>query len=189
MKNIAKALSEFHLKVDKISKDAINPFFKSNYASLPNVLDAIREPLQEAGLTFTQLPMGENGLKTILFHVETGEMLESEMSMTPSKQDPQGAGSALTYMRRYALVSILGLNVDDDDGNAASKKPKVTKQTVKAAEAAQERTALHPAHIRWDEAKKGIANKSVSLAQIKKTYTLTPQYEAMLINSVQQPQT
>lgn len=119
--SLAKALITFHVKVDKVKKDAKNPFFKSSYASLSNILDAINVPLNEAGLSFSQLPTGENGLTTILMHAESGEYLESEYTMKPVKDDPQGRGSVITYQRRYALAAVLGLNIDeDDDGNTAT---------------------------------------------------------------------
>lgn len=120
MKNIAKALSEFHKNMPDIKKDSDNPFFKSKYAALDSILPAIKNPLYDAGLTFTQVPCGENELKTMLIHIESGEVIEGTYKMTPSKNDPQGQGSALTYMRRYALVAMLGLNTEeDDDGNAS----------------------------------------------------------------------
>lgn len=130
IKNLAKALIVFHAKVGKVGKDSTNPFFKSKYASLSNILEAINEPLIESGLSFSQLPSGENGLTTILMHSESGEFIESDYTMKPVKDDPQGKGSAITYQRRYALAAILGLNIDeDDDGNAASQK---TSQNGKA---------------------------------------------------------
>src|SRR6478752_8432557 len=124
IKNLAHALITFHIKVDKIPKDANNPFFKSRYASLSNILETINDPLNESGLTFCQFPSGEHGLHTILMHAESGEYISDEYTMRPTKDDPQGLGSAITYQRRYALASILGLNIDDDDdGNEASKQP------------------------------------------------------------------
>jgi hypothetical protein len=120
--NIAKALITFHLKVEKVKKDATNPFFKKKYASLSNILEAIDGPLNESGLSFSQFPTNQNGLTTILMHGESGEYLQDTYEMNPVKDDPQGRGSALTYQRRYALAAILGLNIDeDDDGNTASK--------------------------------------------------------------------
>lgn len=126
IKNIAKALLTFHVKVETIKKDAANPFFKSKYASLSNILDGINQPLIESGMSFVQFPNGENGLITLLMHGESGEFIQCEYSMTPIKNDPQSRGSSITYQRRYALSSILGLNIDDDDdddGNAATKQP------------------------------------------------------------------
>lgn len=121
IKNIAAALIMFHVKVDTISKDATNPFFKSKYASLSNILDGINDPLNEAGLSFVQFPVGKDGLTTILMHGESGEFIQGNYEMSPVKDDPQGRGSALTYQRRYAISAILGLNIDDDDdGNHAS---------------------------------------------------------------------
>lgn len=126
IKNLANALLTFHKEMGVIKKEDTNPFFKSKYASLSTILTAIKEPLQKAGLSFTQFPDGEFGLTTILIHGESGEWMESTFSMKPAKQDPQGHGSALTYARRYALSAALGLNIDDDDdGNAASNPTEV----------------------------------------------------------------
>lgn len=118
---LAKALAVFHLKVDTVKKDAKNPFFKSSYASLSNIIEAINDPLIEAGLSYSQFPDGDNGLTTILMHGDSGEFIEATYSMRPVKDDPQGRGSVITYQRRYALAAILGLNIDeDDDGNTAT---------------------------------------------------------------------
>lgn len=117
---LTKALIIFHSKVDNLTKDATNPFFKSSYCTLDNIINTIEAPLNAAGLTFAQFPSGEHGLTTILMH-ESGEWMESEYFMTPVKNDPQGSGSVITYQRRYALASILGLSVDtDDDANTAT---------------------------------------------------------------------
>jgi hypothetical protein len=117
--NLAKSLILFHMKVDSIKKDSKNPFFKSKYASLSSIQDAITLPMVESGLTITQLPEGENGLTSILMH-ESGEFIISRYQMKPVKNDPHGIGSVLTYMRRYSLLAILNLNVfdeSDDDAN------------------------------------------------------------------------
>lgn len=122
LKAIGKALGLFHTKVAKIPKSESNPFYKSKYAALPSILDAIQIPLEESGLVFTQHPDGEY-LTTLLIHFESGEFISSSYKMNPIKTDPQSIGSAITYARRYALGSILGLNIDeDDDGNKASAK-------------------------------------------------------------------
>jgi hypothetical protein len=123
--NLAKALIDFHSRLQKIKKDAKNLFFKSNYASLSNIQDAISGPLAEAGLAYSQMPSGVNGLSTILIHAESGEYLMDSFIMPVSKQnDPQAVGSAITYAKRYALAGVLGLNIDDDDdANKAAEKP------------------------------------------------------------------
>jgi hypothetical protein len=129
--SIAKALITFHVKVESVKKDATNPFFHSKYASLSNILETIQMPLNESGLSFAQFPSGENGLTTILMHAESGEFLQSDYFMPPVKNDPQGKGSAITYQRRYALASVLGLNIEeDDDANKASQPPATNKAAI-----------------------------------------------------------
>lgn len=129
--NLATSLCAFQNNIGKISKDSKNPFFKSKYASLSNILDAINQPLQDAGLILTQHP-DEDKLTTILIDKNSGEYIQSSYSMPVAKQnDPQALGSSITYARRYAIGSILVLNIDDDDdGNMASVKVKEsTKKT------------------------------------------------------------
>ena len=121
VRGIASALLQFQTEMGVVYKSDNNPFFRSKYASLATILSAIKTPLVNAGLTFTQFPTGENGLTTILMHPVSGEWMEATFTMKPVKADPQGQGSAITYQRRYALGAILGLNIDeDDDGNTAS---------------------------------------------------------------------
>lgn len=131
IKEIATSLSKFQSKVEAVKKDASNPFFKSKYASLENIIEAIRKPLEEVGLSFSQFPTGENELSTILMHT-SGEFLQSTVKMSPKDNTPQGQGSAITYMRRYSLSAVLGLSTEeDDDGNAASK-PKAPEKKQEA---------------------------------------------------------
>lgn len=119
--NLSKALAQFHALVGKISKDSKNPFFKSNYASLPHILTEVSDPLQQAGLVITQFPNGD-GLTTILLHADTGEYISATYTMPVSKaNDPQALGSAISYARRYSVSSILSLKIDDDDAEGAMK--------------------------------------------------------------------
>lgn len=121
IKNIGAALVKFHGEMGKVLKSDTNPFFRSKYATLSTILSAIKDPLQNAGLTFTQFPTGENELTSLIIHPDSGEWIMDAFKMTPARNDPQGQGSVITYQRRYALGAILGLNIDDDDdGNAAS---------------------------------------------------------------------
>ncbi|RYD56975.1 MAG: hypothetical protein EOP56_09215 [Sphingobacteriales bacterium] len=123
--NLAKALLQFQGNMGKILKDESNPFFKSKYATLSNILENIQKPLAEAGLCFTQLPDGSDGLTSMLMHAESGEYLMATYAVHAEKNSPQAVGSAITYARRYALGAMLGLNIDDDDdGNAASQPAK-----------------------------------------------------------------
>jgi hypothetical protein len=126
--------------VGTIKKDATNPFFKSKYATLENIIAHITDPLATNKLTFSQFPDGA-GLTTILMH-ESGEWMKATMPLHMGTK-PQEQGSALTYARRYALSAVLGLAVDeDDDGNEASKPtakpvaaPKPVAKPVSADEA------------------------------------------------------
>lgn len=130
IKEIATALCRFQGAVEKIKKTATNPFFHSKYANLADILDVIREPLSESGLSFVQFPKGQCELETMLMHT-SGEWMSETYEMKPTKNDPQGLGSVITYQRRYALGAILGLNIDeDDDGNSASAKPKSQQTTT-----------------------------------------------------------
>lgn len=124
MKTLYTALLAAQKEFPVVKKSDSNPFFKSKYAGLPSVLEVVLPILQKHGIVMTQNPISEDGrigVATVLTHAESGEQRESHFTMPLSKQDPQGAGSAITYARRYAIVSILGLNVDeDDDANSAS---------------------------------------------------------------------
>lgn len=120
IKEIANALLLFQSKVKPIKKQGENPYFKSKYATLDDILENIRVPLQEANLSFSQFPSGDNELVTILLHT-SGQYLMATAKMVPKDNTPQGQGSAITYMRRYALSAILGIATEeDDDGNKAS---------------------------------------------------------------------
>jgi hypothetical protein len=129
---LSAALVKFSGKMTKVGKDAVNPHFRNKYASLSNIIEGTQGDLAECGLAVLQLPAGENQLTTMLIH-ESGEYISETYVMRPTKNDPQGLGSAITYQRRYALGAILNLNIDeDDDGNGASKQP--DKQPDKAPE-------------------------------------------------------
>jgi hypothetical protein len=130
MKEITKALVKFHMEVGKIRKNADNPFFKSKYASLSNILDVVTPVLVQCDLNIMQMPIGDGELRTVLSHV-SGEMVESTFNMKITKNDPQSMGSAITYARRYAIGAILNLNIDeDDDGNKASTVQATAQATV-----------------------------------------------------------
>jgi len=141
IKNIAGALVKFQASVSKVAKEANNPFFKSKYASLANILDTIQKPLSECGLAISQFP-DENALTTIILHADSGEWMESSYVMPVAKQnDPQAMGSAMTYARRYALGSILNLNIDDDDDGEKAMGRQIPKKDE-----------LTPKHPSWTKA-------------------------------------
>lgn len=104
-------------------KTATNPHFKSKYVALDGVIDAVAEPLRKEGIAIVQMTDVQDAqtiLVTRLIH-ESGEWIGSRYPVHPVKADPQGEGSALTYARRYALMALVGIAPEDDDGNAAAK--------------------------------------------------------------------
>ena len=121
---LAAALAKAQAEIQNAKKDSENPFFKSKYADLSAVWDACRGPLTKNGLSIVQIPYGHDGkyfLNTILMH-SSGQFLSGILPVVPIKGDPQALGSALTYMRRYALSAMVGNAPEDDDGNEASGK-------------------------------------------------------------------
>jgi hypothetical protein len=130
--DLAKALHRAQGKIKHAVKDSANPFFKSKYADLTSVWDAIRDAFQAEGLSVSQLPsisdQGTACLETILMHT-TGQFIAGMCPLNPAKNDPQGVGSAITYMRRYALQAVAGVCADDDDGEAAHGRGTAKKQT------------------------------------------------------------
>jgi hypothetical protein len=128
MKNLYAALLKAQVAMPALIKDATNPAFRSSYATLAQVQEAAFPALHANGLLVMQsarTDFRENGALVVcvsvaLVHAESGELTNFELALPPSKTDPQGIGSALTYGRRYALMTLLGLAPDDDDGNAAS---------------------------------------------------------------------
>ena len=162
IKQLATALCKFQGEVEKIKKTETNPFFKSKYASLSDILDVIRHPLADNGLSFVQFPSGLYGLTTMLMH-ESGEWISESYTMEPTKKDPQGAGSVITYQRRYALGAILGLNIDvDDDGNEASKKDQITTSQLGFAEELVRKSTMD--EDKKERAYKALADPELSLA-------------------------
>jgi hypothetical protein len=107
-------------------KTSTNPHFRSRYADLSACVEAVIEGLNEAGIALIQRTSEDHvgvTVETVFVH-ESGEMLEcGKLHVPASKQDPQGYGSALTYARRYSLMAACGIAPEDDDGNAASRKP------------------------------------------------------------------
>lgn len=123
---LAKALASAQGLIEGAKKDSENPFFKSKYADLASVRDACQSALSKNGLAVVQVPstaIGEHStvisVETLLMH-SSGEWILGDLSAIPVKEDPQGIGSCITYLRRYALAAFAGVAPEDDDGNAAS---------------------------------------------------------------------
>ena len=144
IKNLATAMSKAQSEMGGAVKDANNPFFKSKYADLSAVIRAVKEPFANNDLSYVQFPIEESGrigIETILMH-SSGEWLSNSFTVQLSKQDAQGAGSAITYCRRYSLQAVAGIPSEDDDGNAASKyaQSKPTKQDLEWVNAIKNKT-------------------------------------------------
>ncbi|MGE7545040.1 ERF family protein [Sporosarcina newyorkensis] len=136
---LAGALSSFQSEVKQPLKDKTNPFFKSKYVPLENVVEVITETASKHGLSFLQYPVNQEnkiGVVTMLMH-NSGEFIETEpIFVLPPKTDAQGAGSVITYLKRYSLAAVFGITSDvDDDGNEASKPSTVSLPDVLAEKA------------------------------------------------------
>ena len=170
--NLAAALCKFQANIGKVKKEATNPFFKSKYASLANILDVIQKPLSEAGLSLCQLP-DSDCLTTILMH-DSGEWIEATYCMPVVKtNDPQAMGSAITYARRQCLGAVLLLNIDeDDDGEKAMQRNKPQAKP-------QEKPFINPAMVQWEKAVEHIKGGG-AIEDILKKYQLKPEHLTIL---------
>ena len=133
VKELNTALAKAQGELFAAKKDSINPHFKSKYADLASVWEACREALSSNGLSVTQMPAEfQNNIMTLVTRIShsSGEWLEQTMTCPVGKPDPQGIGSCLTYMRRYALAAVVGVYQDDDDANSASYAPKERPATL-----------------------------------------------------------
>lgn len=122
---IYPALIKSQKAMGKLAKDAENPFFKSKYASLENVLDVVKPVFLDHGIAIVQGSgaNGEKGINVItrLVH-ESGQWIETDFPIPLAKLDPQAAGSASSYGRRYGLKAMASLAEEDDDAQSASEE-------------------------------------------------------------------
>lgn len=126
---IAPALAIAQANIKTAKKDSENPFFKSSYADLNSVWEAVKWALSENGLSVTQGYGVEPAphIWTVLLHT-SGQWIKGECPLVVGKpNDPQALGSATTYTRRYSLAAMLGVIQEDDDANSAQARPEGTK--------------------------------------------------------------
>ena len=138
---LSGALASAQGEMTNPTKDSVNPHFKSKYADLATVRDAVIPALSKYGLAVLQLPCEAGSapaLTTLLLH-KSGEWIETTLALRAQQNTPQGVGSALTYCRRYALQSIAGVAADEDDDGNASAPPKQQRPAPK-----QQRPAPKP---------------------------------------------
>ena len=130
---LATALCKAQAVMGGAVKGAANPFFKSKYANLSDVMQVVKEPFAVNGLSYVQFPVStENsvGVATRLMHT-SGQWLEQEFLLPMVKRDPQAGGSCISYARRYGLAAMAGIPQVDDDAEAAMLR---SDKAVKKAE-------------------------------------------------------
>lgn len=131
--DLAKALNGAQAMQNAAKKDALNPFFKSRYATLESVWEACGEALEKNGLSIAQtvgfLPEAGPTLITTLLHI-SGQWIEGEQPLASKGLSPQELGSAISYARRYGLSAMLGIVEEDDDSEAAMNAAPRPQQSV-----------------------------------------------------------
>ena len=170
MKELLSKISEVKSEIGTLSKNASNPFFKSKYLDLGEILSNLEPILQKHKLLLLQ-PVLDNSVYTEIHDLESGEIIKSAIPL-PNIQDPQKIGSAITYYRRYSLQSLLALQTDDDDGNKASQKEvakDATAEISKLLESSKDLKELETNYLSLNESDK------------KKFATLTNTIKAKLI--------
>jgi ERF superfamily len=121
---LMEALLNFQKDAPTLQKNGINPHFKAKYVTLDKLLEEVTPVLSKHGLVWLCRPVeGEKGpmLYYELAHVGSGQRINGSMPLLLKVNDPQGQGSALTYARRYSMMTVLGLVAnEDDDGQRGS---------------------------------------------------------------------
>jgi hypothetical protein len=137
MVKISTALVKAQRNMGNASKESKNPFFKSSYADLNSIREAVMPALLEQGVSILQPTVSVNGknyVRTILLH-ESGEYMASDTEIIVAKQnDPQAAGSGISYARRYGLQSFLNVGAVDDDGEGAMARSKPATSPASASQ-------------------------------------------------------
>ncbi len=129
--SLVRALAE----IGGAAKDKVNPHFKSKYADLASVVDAIKPVLAKHGLAFTQGTEPSEGgviVETFVWCADSEPHSLGKLFVPANKNDAQGFGSALTYARRYGLMTAFGVPAEDDDGNAAARSASTDEPAPKA---------------------------------------------------------
>jgi hypothetical protein len=161
--NIYQKLHLAKQSMGKVIKNATNPHLKRNYADINSIIDTVEPILLDHGLLLIQ-PIIDEKVCTIIVDVETGDKIDCYLTLPPIT-DAQKLGGAITYFRRYTLVSLLSLQAVDDDGHEASRAPKA-KPTLDAE--------------KFSKALKAIQEGRYSIDELKATYLLTKEQEAQL---------
>ena len=125
--HLAKAMLQVQKELAPVTKDALNPYTRSKYATLNAIMEVCKPVLLSHGIWLTQITVpsepGTVALLTKLTHAETGQYQAALTVLPLQKMDSQSAGAALTYSRRYGLSALLGLVTEDDDDAESTKLP------------------------------------------------------------------
>ena len=166
---LASALCKAQAQMGGAVKDSANPFFKSNYADLTSIIKAIKQPFSDNGLSYTQFPINDEscvGVVTMLMHT-SGQWLQQEYVLPMTKRDPQAAGSAITYARRYALQSMAGIPTADDDAEAAMMRGEDITRKISAQQAESVKELLEVTESDVDKFCKAFKCSTVDQMQVQ----------------------
>lgn len=151
--NLASALVKAQAQFQTASKDKNNTFFRSKYADLSSVAEAIKGPLADNGLAYVQISHDKDNaaaIETLILHASGEQMSCGVVSVPVSKGDAQGYGSAMTYARRYSLSAAFGVvTAEDDDGNAAAVAKPAAKPNTPTQQMKDEFALLTPDMQTW----------------------------------------
>lgn len=204
IQELAAAFAKAQGELLPAHKNSVNPFHKSKYADLADVWEPARETLAKHGLSVTQLPSFVEGrgwvLENVLMHC-SGQWISSELPLKPAKDDNQGFGATLTYMRRYGICPLVGIVVrdEDDDGETADGRgktknslPKKSEQLVEIVQTKQEEPVISNSEYLVlqgflkqlpEEEKQSYEEKVLVHFKIESLYKLTKtQFESCLIS-------
>lgn len=146
MKTLFAALADAQSQLKGAVKDSTNPHFKSRYADLESVIEAMRAPFAANGLAFMQTVSDDSQfLKTIIVH-DSGESFTTQVPLIITKNDMQGVGSAITYARRYGLAAACGISQTDDDGESCAVR-NINTEMVNRGATLVPRPAAKPAPV------------------------------------------
>ncbi len=172
--SIYKKLFEAKKEIGKISKDSKNPFYKSKYFDINQLLEHVEPILQKHDLLLLQ-PIANGFVNSEIIDIESGESLVSGIELT-NQTDPQKRGSEITYYRRYTLASLLGLQAEDDDANktVTTNKPTDNKPWL------NEKKGLDKTK-EWQNIEVAIENgKITNIDQIEKVYKISKELKSKL---------
>lgn len=185
-KNIAAALAAAQSEMGKALKSANNPHFRSKYADLASVMDACLPSLNAHGIAVVQPTIDDESgryVETVLIHGDSDGELRCRVPLIVQKNDMQGYGSAVTYARRYGLMSMAGIAPEDDDGNAAAKAAPKDKPEPKR-EQRQKKAPSGPPQEAIDTAKTSLAGAD-SLDQLKAIWSDLPKQVQIVPDVIQ----